>query len=178
MQGFLHAILVYGVLPAWLLAGFADYLCHRAVRIEIWNGPSESILHWIMLAEVGVPLMLVLLFRNDALLFLIAAGCYVSHEITTHFDLKLANDTRDVSPFEQQVHSLLEMLPLTALLILAALHWEQAEAIFGVGPQAADWSLTFDPAPTPSQWLVLAVGLFCFGLIPYGEELYRGWTQR
>ncbi|MBV9045849.1 MAG: diguanylate cyclase, partial [Alphaproteobacteria bacterium] len=31
-------VLVYVVLPLWVLAGFADYLCHRATHIEHANG--------------------------------------------------------------------------------------------------------------------------------------------
>jgi DUF2934 family protein len=30
-----ETILLYFVLPLWLLAGFADYLCHRASQIEL-----------------------------------------------------------------------------------------------------------------------------------------------
>ena len=28
-------LLLYFILPLWLLAGFADYLCHRASRIAL-----------------------------------------------------------------------------------------------------------------------------------------------
>jgi hypothetical protein len=49
-------LLVYVVLPLWVIAGFADYLCHRASNIGHANGMRESIIHWLMLAEVGLPL--------------------------------------------------------------------------------------------------------------------------
>ena len=39
-------LLLYVVLPAWVLAGFGDYLCHRALRIEHANGIRETVLHW------------------------------------------------------------------------------------------------------------------------------------
>jgi hypothetical protein len=44
---------MYFVLPVWLAAGFADYLCHRAASIETTSGPKESLLHLLQLAEMG-----------------------------------------------------------------------------------------------------------------------------
>jgi hypothetical protein len=34
----LRLLLMYVVLPLWLAAGFADYLCHRAARIAETSG--------------------------------------------------------------------------------------------------------------------------------------------
>ena len=50
-------ILMYFVLPVWLLAGFADWLCHRASHIETTTGAKESLIHLLMFAEVGGPLL-------------------------------------------------------------------------------------------------------------------------
>jgi hypothetical protein len=50
-------ILMYFILPVWLLAGFADWLCHRASHTETTTGPKESLIHLLMFAEVGVPLL-------------------------------------------------------------------------------------------------------------------------
>ena len=50
-------VLVFVVLPLWLAAGFSDYLCHRAAHIGRANGARESLLHWLMLAEIGLPLL-------------------------------------------------------------------------------------------------------------------------
>jgi hypothetical protein len=167
-------LLVFAVLPLWLAAGFADYLCHRASDIEQANGARESLLHWLMLGEVGVPLLAVVFFRIDALLFALMLVCWIAHELTTHIDLALAIRTRCVSAFEQQVHSFLEVLPLAALFLLAALHWDQARALFGFGPAAADLSLALKPAPPPGELLALFGALTLFGGIPYAEELWRG----
>lgn len=41
----------------WLVAGFADWLCHRASHIESTTGAKESLIHLLMFAEVGVPLL-------------------------------------------------------------------------------------------------------------------------
>jgi hypothetical protein len=36
------AVLMYFVLPVWLAAGFADYLCHRASNIATTSGPKKG----------------------------------------------------------------------------------------------------------------------------------------
>jgi hypothetical protein len=51
-------ILMYFILPLWLAAGFADYLCHRAAHIEQTSGVKESILHLLQFVEMGIPLRL------------------------------------------------------------------------------------------------------------------------
>jgi hypothetical protein len=167
-------LLVFAVVPLWLIAGFVDYLCHRATDIAHANGARESLLHWLMLGEVGVPLLAAVFLKIDALIFALMILCWVAHELTTHTDLTLAMRTRRVTAFEQQVHSFLEVLPLAALLLLAALHWDQARALFGFGPAAADWSPALKPLPPLKELLALFGALTLFGVIPYAEELWRG----
>ena len=49
-------LLMYFVVPVWLMAGFADWLCHRATNIEITSGAKESVIHLLLFAEVRGPL--------------------------------------------------------------------------------------------------------------------------
>jgi hypothetical protein len=170
-------ILVYVVLPLWVLSGFADYLCHRASHITYANGARESLLHWLMLAEVGVPLLLVVFFRINALLLAMMLVCLIAHEITGYFDLKLAMATRKVTVFEHQVHSLLEVLPLAAILLVMTLHWPQTQALFGLGVEAADFSLGPKQPPRWGEIIPPAASFLALILLPYGEELWRGARQ-
>jgi hypothetical protein len=165
---------MYIVLPLWVLAGFADYCCHRLTDIEHANGVKESLLHWLMLGEVGVPLLAAVFLKIDALLFAFMMLCLVAHEITGYVDLKLAMATRRVSAFEQQVHSLLEVLPLAALLLLAILHWPQAEALFGFGLAKANFSIGLKEAPSWGALIPPLIGFLLFAIFPYAEETVRG----
>jgi hypothetical protein len=168
------SVLVYIVLPLWVLAGFADYLCHRNSNIEHVNGAKESALHWLMLGEVGVPMLAALFLKIDALLIAFMIVCLIAHELTGYADLRLAMRTRRVTAFEQQVHSVLEIIPLTALLLLCLLHWRQAQALFGFGPEAADFSIALKEPPAWSALLPPAAGFLVFAIIPYVEEFWRG----
>lgn len=168
-------VLMYIVLPLWVVSGFADYLCHRATDIEHANGVRESLLHWIMLGEVGIPILAALLLKVNALVLGLSILCLLAHEITGYIDLRIAMSTRNVTAFEQQVHSVLEMMPLTALLLLSILHWPQTQALFGFGNETADFSFSLKEAPL---WDALIPPFAVFALLailPYAEELWRGF---
>jgi hypothetical protein len=63
------------------------------------------------------------------------------------------------TPTEQHVHSFLEMLPLTGLLIVVTIHWQQFLALFGLGGEGAVWTLHLKKPPLP--WLYVSVILWC-----------------
>ena len=66
-------ILMYFILPLWLAAGFADYLCHRASGIE-HTGPKESVLHLLQFMEMAVPVLAALFLEINALVILTPPG--------------------------------------------------------------------------------------------------------
>ena len=171
-------ILVWVVLPLWAVCGFLDYLCHRASGMTRRTGARESAIHWLMLAEVMLPLGLAVFFRINALALVIALACLIAHEITGYFDLKLAMATRHVTAFEHQVHSALEILPLTALLLAMALHWPQTQALFGFGPERADFSLGPKQMPRWGEIVPPLAAFLALAIAPYAEEFLRGLRQR
>lgn len=167
-------VLVWVILPIWVLSGFADYLCHRAERMERSTGARESLFHWAMLGEAAAALAAVTWLRVDAAVFAFAIACLVAHEITSHFDARYARATREISVTELQIHALLEVIPLTALLLLAILHWQQAEALVGLGPAHADWQIALKAAPSLVAVGLAAAAFLLFCVLPYAEELWRG----
>jgi hypothetical protein len=112
------------------------------------------------------------------LILLVMIACLIAHEITGYLDLKLAMATRTVTIFEHQVHSLLEVLPFTAMLLVMALHWPQAEALFGFGPEAPDFSLGPKQVPRWDEIIPPAAAFLLFVIVPYAEELRRGARAR
>jgi hypothetical protein len=167
-------ILVYVVLPLWVLAGFADYLCHRAAGIEHANGVKESTIHWLMLGEVGVPLLMAVFLKINAFIMLVMFVALIAHEITGYIDLQIATQTRRVSVIEQQIHSLLEVLPFAAMLLVFILHWPQLLSLLDQGSEAADFSLTLKPMPGWAELGPPALAFAVFAIFPYIEEFIRG----
>ena len=66
-----QALLLYFIIPLWFLAGFADWLCHRATDIEHTTGVKESLLHLLMFTEIAVPLLACLFLEVNAAIFLL-----------------------------------------------------------------------------------------------------------
>ena len=167
-------ILMYFVLPTWLVAGFADYLCHRAARIESTSGPKESLLHLLQFAEMAVPTLAAIFLEINALIILIMIVCLLLHEATAIWDVSYAYATRTVTPTEQHIHSFLEMLPLMGLLIIITLHWQQFLALFGLGRETAQSGLRIKEGPPSALYVTIMLSLvLLFEVLPYLEELAR-----
>jgi len=172
---FAQALLLYFILPLWLAAGFADYLCHRASDIAHTSGYRESLLHLLMFGEIAVPLLAALFFEINALVILLMIAGFIVHEATALWDVNFAIDKREVGPIEQHVHSFLELLPLMAMLIVIILHWPQFLALFGLGPEAPRFALVLKSEPVPWGYVtVFLVTVALLELLPYTEELVRG----
>ena len=142
--------LIYFVLPVWIGAGVADWLCHRASDVEHTGGPEESLLHLLMLAEVGVPALAALFLEVTSPLFGLMIAAFVLHQATALWDVAYAVAVREVTPVEQQVHDFLALMPLMALSFLAVLHWQEFLGLFGLDDGSAQrgFKPKRDPLPT------------------------------
>ncbi|HEY1962503.1 MAG TPA: hypothetical protein VGG69_08800 [Rhizomicrobium sp.] len=179
IEAAVHVVIGWFVLPLWIGAGFADYLFHRRTHIERTAGVKESLLHHLMMAEVALPLFAATFLRINAAIVLLFAACFIAHEITTNVDIRYAeNHGRDVSPTEDQVHSILEIIPLTAGLLVLLPHFGQVRALFGIGSEQADFSLALKQPPPLWQILITAAAALLFNIIPYTEETVRTLRAR
>jgi hypothetical protein len=168
-------ILMYFILPVWLLAGCADWLCHRASHIETTTGAKESMLHLLMFAEIGVPLLAAIFLQINAGIIALMIAAFFVHEATALWDVSYAVTARNVTPIEQHIHSFLEMIPLMAILFIVSLHWGQFQALFGFGSETARFDLNWKEEPLPATYVISIMAvILAFELIPYIEEFFRG----
>ncbi|MDG4882720.1 diguanylate cyclase [Mesorhizobium sp. WSM4884] len=168
-------ILMYFVLPVWLIAGFADWLCHRATHIESTTGAKESLIHLLMFAEVGIPLLAAMFLEVNSLIIAMMIILFLVHEATAIWDVRYATTARTVSPIEQHVHSFLEMIPLMGLVSVVSLHWGQFLALFGFGPEKARIGLAWKEQQLPVAYIATVMTvILLFELLPYAEEFFRG----
>jgi hypothetical protein len=172
-------VLLYFILPLWLAAGFADYLCHRASSIELTTGYKESLIHLLMFSEVAVPLLAAIFFEINALVIALMIAGFIAHQLTALWDVTFAADKRYVSPIEQQIHSFLEILPLAGMLIVIIMNWAQFLSLWGLGAETPRFRITLKLHPLP--WTYVATFLsavLILEVLPYLEELVRGWRSR
>ncbi|MFL6797550.1 MAG: diguanylate cyclase [Xanthobacteraceae bacterium] len=170
-----QAVLLYFVLPLWLIAGIADWLCHQATDIEHTSGAKESLLHLLLFAEVALPLLMCLFLEINALTFALIILAFLAHEATSLWDLSYSASRRYISPIEQHVHSFLEVVPLMAGAFVAVLHWPQFIALFGFGNETASYALKWKETPLPVIYILpLLAAALMLELLPYLVELWRG----
>jgi hypothetical protein len=132
-----------------------------------------------MLAEVGIPLLAAIFFEINALIIATMIIGLVLHQLTALWDTAFACQLRRITPIEQHIHSFLELLPLTAVLIVVILHWPQFLSLWGMGSETARFELVLKREPLP--WTHVAAFLFASALLevlPFLEEFVRGWRAR
>lgn len=174
MADVLRNSLMYVALPLWSLSGLADWWCHRRTDIERTSGIRESVFHLVMFAQMGLAGLAVLLLEVNGLVLLLLALLFLLHEATTWFELRFVHHRRDIIPAEQMLHSFMELIPLGALAMLAALHADPLMALLGAGP--AEWGLRAKTHPLPASYIAAALaGVLALNLLPLLEEFFRCW---
>lgn len=166
-ESLLVALLVWGAFPLWLIAGGADWLCHRASLIHRTSGVRESAMHLVMFAQIALPIVAALFLRLNALLLVICCVAVLAHMATTLLDTSYSQPRRHISPIEQQVHSYLEMLPLFALAIVLVIHageWRDPE-----------WRFAVRETPLPTVAVLSTLLALLVTALLIGEEIWRCW---
>jgi hypothetical protein len=167
-------LLQYVVVPLWMGAGLADWYCHRRTDIEHTAGLREAGIHALMMSEAGVPATLGLFFEVNAGVLATTVATFALHQATAIWDVAYADERRRVTPTEQHVHGLLEQVPAMATAFLIALHWDQAQALVGRGPDRPRLELQAKRRPLSRRYrrgfLAAVAGLIA---LLYGEELWR-----
>ncbi len=170
----LRDALLYLLVPAWLLVGLADSLCHRATHIEENAGLHESLLHLLMLAELGVGVFVAMCLEiNAATLWILLVAC-VLHEITMVADLHWAAQYRAIPWYEQWVHGLQQAIPWMGLAGVMLLHPTQALVMFGLGDMLPEWRLVWKRTALPEGYLTaFVVAAAALIALPFLDEVWR-----
>jgi hypothetical protein len=159
-------LLLWAVLPLWLLAGLGDYFCHRRMRIEDTSGAPESVLHLMEFFLIFVPVLIGLFFTINFLVFACMALAWLLHSAASLWDTSYASRHRTIPPAEQHVHSYLELLPLFALLLVGLLHWDALHAF--------DLHFVRRTPPLAGPHVVGVIAAMSLPLVPILEEWWRG----
>lgn len=107
----LQRFTTYCVAPAWIGAGFLDYLWHRRTRIETTSGIGESLTHSLMMIEGGPPVIAPLFLEVNAGVLTGMLAFAVVHEATVLWDLWFTAPRRPIPAGEQITHTFLEAPP-------------------------------------------------------------------
>ena len=81
-------VILYVLLPLWGLASMLDWWCHKQTQIESTSGLREANIHCLMGAQIGLPLVLSLVFEVNVLILLLCFLALVAHEFIAHYDVR------------------------------------------------------------------------------------------
>lgn len=167
-------LILYVVLPLWGITAFADWCCHRASKIEDTTGVRESAIHSLMGIQVGIPIVLGILYRINVFVFLLCLAAWLAHEFVAHWDVATATNVRRISIWEVHAHNYLATIPFYLIALIAVLNPETVLKTF-----TFDWAgqMRLVPLEHPiggNDYLKVYLGLMTLicGL-PYAEELVR-----
>lgn len=157
---------------AWLSCGLCDFIAHRRTDLPHTSGLAESAAHLVQLVLLGVAVVSGLGFetgRGSSLILLILV---VAHAVVGYVDTRIAFAApRVVSPFEQHIHSVLDMAPVVALAWLLASTWPAA--------LAGGWALQArQPMPSAAAWIAVLAPPVMLCIAPALLEFRAAWRAR
>ena len=167
-------LILYGILPLWGICGFIDWCCHRATRIEETSGIKESLVHSLMGVQLGVPIVLGLMFKVNILVLIIFFIAWLSHEVVAHWDVHYSAPLRRISIWEVHVHNYMATIPLYLLMLVVILNWDVV-----MSAVAGNWKgqFKFERPETPRGSAGYLAGYLSFMTVlcvfPYLEENIR-----
>lgn len=167
-------LILFGLLPLWGITGFIDWCCHRATGIERTSGVKESAVHLLMGAQLGIPIVLCLVFQVNVVILLICFVAFLLHEIVAHYDVYYSAPLRRISIWEVHVHNYMATIPFYLLLLIMVLNWNVVLKLVSF-----DWSGEFElrRVENPhggSNYLrgyLAFMAMLC--VLPYFEEFIR-----
>ena len=161
----MYELIGYVFYPVWLIAGAFDYACHRRTAIERTSGYIESLYHLAQLATIAIIVLGIALFAESFAIFAIVVAAVITHTGLSYLDVRFTERRRYISPLEQHVHAVLDVIPLVAVAMWIVLGWPDA---------AGDWRMRLrDPMLDPWQVAAILVSIFLVAGGPVLEELWR-----
>ena len=169
----MHAalLLAYAGYLFWLAAGLADFLCHRRTDLPHTSGVRESALHLLQLALIGGAITLCLALRPSWTLAAVCALLLGAHAIVGYVDTRQAYGRRPLLPFEQHVHSVLDMAPVFAFVLYFGSLWLH-------GGLAETALAPRDPALAPTLWAAVLAPAALLCVLPALAEFRAALRAR
>jgi hypothetical protein len=167
-------MIFYGLLPLWGITGFIDWCCHRATKIETTSGLRESLMHTAMGIQVGIPILVCILFYVNVTVLLICFAAVLLHEFVAHYDVHYASPRRHISIWEVHVHNYMATIPLYLLMLIIVINWEMFINLITfnwAGNMQLQRVVNPHSGSTYLPAYLLFMGITC--VVPYAEENLR-----
>lgn len=167
-------LILYGLLPLWGITGFIDWCCHRATHIETTSGLKESLIHSLMGIQLGIPIVLCIVFYVNVSVLLICIAAWLMHEVVAHYDVHYSAPIRKISIWEVHVHNYMSTIPLYLLMLIVVMNWDMFVNLITLNWAGhMQFQLIENPhgSPTYLKTYLIFMGITC--VLPYVEENIR-----
>jgi len=167
-------LILYGLLPLWGITGFIDWCCHRATHIETTSGLKESLIHSAMGIQLGIPIVLSIMFYINVSILLICIAAWLLHEVIAHWDVYYSAPKREISIWEVHVHNYMSTIPLYLLMLIIVMNWEMFMNLITLnweGHMQIQRMATPHGSPVYLKYYLLFMAITC--VLPYVEENFR-----
>lgn len=166
-----HMSWAYAGYWIWLLAGLADFLCHRRTDLPHTSGLDESRWHLVQMLLIGTGVVLALAFEATAAMAALLSVLVASHMVFGYLDTRVAFRKRAILPVEQHVHSILDLAPIIAL----CLWWFHSAT-----PDAHDdYGIRLrQPLLPPLIWTAVLAPSIVLCALPAALEFAASWRAR
>lgn len=160
----IYQLIAYGFYPAWLIAGALDYWCHRRSAIERTSGCVESLYHVAQLATIAIIVFGIAFFAGSMTMFAVVGAAGVLHTALSYLDVRFTERRRYISPLEQHVHAVLDVIPLVSIALWVVLEWSVAN----------DWGVHLrSPMLETAEIVAILASVLILAAAPVFEELWR-----
>ncbi len=171
-------VILYVLLPLWGIASMLDWWCHKQTNIESTSGLREAYIHCLMGAQIGLPLVLSLVFEVNVLILILCFGALIAHEFIAHYDVHYTTGKREISIWEVHAHNYLATLPFFLILLIIVRKWN----VF-IDLVTLDWSGGFslqwrqEPLGATGNYAAIYIATMSVLVVgPYLQEWWRCWT--
>ena len=165
-------LLMYGVLPLWVLGGLVEGWGHRRTHPVASASRRESLYHLTLLAQMGIGGLAALWLEINLIMLVFLLALFLLHEATHWLEIGRPRGTIDLPDGERMAYSFLELLPLFTVLCLIAMQGSEA----GGWLTAGEWQLRWKDEPLPPGYvLTLCTVIGLFHILPRLEDTVRHW---
>ncbi|HJL96820.1 MAG TPA: hypothetical protein QF401_01590 [Candidatus Poseidoniaceae archaeon] len=171
-------VILYVLLPLWGIASMLDWWCHKQTDIEATSGLHEANIHCLMGAQIGLPLVLSLIFEVNVLILLLCFAALIAHEFIAHYDVHYTTGKREISIWEVHAHNYLATLPFFLILLIIVRKWEVFLDLITLN-WAGGFSFQLRQEPLGASGNYAAIYIATMSIlvvVPYMQEWWRCWS--
>ena len=124
--------------------------------------------------QVGIPILVCILFYVNVTVFLICFAAWMLHEFVAHYDVHYSAPKRHISIWEVHVHNYMATVPLYLLMLIIVINWDMFMNLITLNWEGhMKLQRVAIPHAGPTYLLIYLTFMAITCIFPYMEENIR-----